>query len=215
MISTPQMNLALRRAFTSRYQKRETQAKASPKGETAQSQVYIVTGKTTAGMINRLTKRTRNPPLACAPVSLNGIFNRPPFEVLKRLRYSDGIVMIYLILYIHVTLLSNVMTIFGNVRITFRDPHQFGFDSRLLELPDLATLFSFHMLCEIPTKYGHFPHLEVAEARPFPQRTTMLLTSDRFLVDLASSASTSLWRFSGHIRLKAPLHLGFERFRPK
>ncbi|KAK0220847.1 hypothetical protein EDD85DRAFT_941871 [Armillaria nabsnona] len=47
MISTLHINVALRRAFKDRYQKRETKAKISPKGELVKSPVSIMTGKST------------------------------------------------------------------------------------------------------------------------------------------------------------------------
>ncbi|PBK67998.1 hypothetical protein ARMSODRAFT_958530 [Armillaria solidipes] len=61
MISTLEINLALRRAFKNQYQKRETKAKTSLKGETVQSQVSIVTGKTTAATKKRLNQETKEP----------------------------------------------------------------------------------------------------------------------------------------------------------
>ncbi|KAK0458377.1 hypothetical protein IW261DRAFT_687203 [Armillaria novae-zelandiae] len=46
MIHTLEINRALRRAFKDRYQKRETKANTSSKGETTQNQIHIVMGKT-------------------------------------------------------------------------------------------------------------------------------------------------------------------------
>ncbi|PBK68029.1 hypothetical protein ARMSODRAFT_1020060 [Armillaria solidipes] len=59
MISTLEINLALRSAFKNQYQKRETKAKTSFKGETVKSQVSIVTGKTTTK--KRLNQETKGP----------------------------------------------------------------------------------------------------------------------------------------------------------
>ncbi|SJL16523.1 uncharacterized protein ARMOST_20049 [Armillaria ostoyae] len=81
MISALQINIVLRRAFKDRYQKRETKAKISSKGETVRSQVSIVTENTSKHTFRfhafkflslqqrpqqklTLTKRTRNPLLA-------------------------------------------------------------------------------------------------------------------------------------------------------
>ncbi|KAK0437385.1 hypothetical protein EV421DRAFT_1739098 [Armillaria borealis] len=55
------INLALRRAFKNQYQKRETKAKTSLKGETVQSQVSIVTGKTMAAKKKCLNQETKEP----------------------------------------------------------------------------------------------------------------------------------------------------------
>ncbi|KAK0215225.1 hypothetical protein EDD85DRAFT_962837 [Armillaria nabsnona] len=142
MISTSRMNLAFRRAFTSWYQKRETEVEASRKSKTTQSHVSILAGRTTAATINRPHQENKEPTagmraglpqqrfqptafchLVRAPSPKTNGWNQ---EVLKGPRYSDGIVI-----FIYVTLLFNAIPIIGNVRLTFRGLHHFGLNSGL------------------------------------------------------------------------------------
>ncbi|KAK0437359.1 hypothetical protein EV421DRAFT_1028500 [Armillaria borealis] len=90
MISTLQINIALRRAFKDRYQKRETKAKASLKGETVQSSVSIVTGKTTAATTNRPNQEKKEPNAGRAPSPEKGYRHGWNQEILATLRYSTS-----------------------------------------------------------------------------------------------------------------------------
>ncbi|KAK0476369.1 hypothetical protein IW261DRAFT_1595005 [Armillaria novae-zelandiae] len=85
MISASQMNLVFRRTFASWYQRRETKADISSKGETAKRTSFYRKGRDHgSGDKSPLRKEQENLPPACAPVSLNDIFNRPPFVSLVR-----------------------------------------------------------------------------------------------------------------------------------
>ncbi|KAK0220870.1 hypothetical protein EDD85DRAFT_960775 [Armillaria nabsnona] len=92
MISTLQINLALRRAFKDRYQKRETKAKISSKGEMVQNQIHIVTGKTTAATKNRPHQEKKEYTSGRAPSPETGYRHSWNREVLAMLRYSTSTV---------------------------------------------------------------------------------------------------------------------------
>ncbi|KAK0214383.1 hypothetical protein IW262DRAFT_1466123 [Armillaria fumosa] len=86
MISTLEINLALRRAFKDRYQKRETKAK----GETVQNQIHIVTGKTSVATKN-LPQQERKESISGRALSLETSYRHSwNQEVMAMFRYSTS-----------------------------------------------------------------------------------------------------------------------------
>ncbi|KAK0476329.1 hypothetical protein IW261DRAFT_1421641 [Armillaria novae-zelandiae] len=88
MISTLEINRALRRAFKDRYQRRETKVNIPSKGEMVQNQIHIVTGKTSVTKNRPHQERKESAGRAPSPeATYRHSWNQ---EVLAMLRYSTS-----------------------------------------------------------------------------------------------------------------------------
>ncbi|KAK0214400.1 hypothetical protein IW262DRAFT_1300489 [Armillaria fumosa] len=90
IIYTLDITLALRRIFKNRYQRRDTKANISSKGETVQHQIHIVTGKTFVATKNRPHQERKESTAGRAPSSKTSYRHSWNQEVLAILCYSTS-----------------------------------------------------------------------------------------------------------------------------